>query len=497
MRVRLNRRQFVGLGACALGNALLRSGRAADSATTGSPQGQPPLRRADSVIWIWLPGGIAQADMWDPKLHTPFREGMRGSELLSTCGGIHTSAKGISLGKGLDHLAEVINLGTVVRTIVNDSPEAMAHLPAQYRTLTGYGFPPAAKAPSIGSIVSRFLGPRQTGIPPYVWIGRDAVAREWEDRFIQEYTGAGFYGPHFAPLTIPNPLAPESPWASGNPWNRGGADRRLELLKALARSANSGGVTAPEAAAHLDSFSSARALLDSTFGKTLSSAAAEDPDLLRAYEPEIARDAVKDPSYFHGARFGRGLLLARRLVEQGVRFVQVELPFERFKGFDMHDHGGTRMPELKKQIDRPIARLIQDLEASGQLDRTLVVVASEFGRTVGGGPGEPEETRSPETDPTGANLIVNTPAMYGFHRHFNEANAMLLFGCGFKKGVAFGRTADQHPMVPVENPVLLRDIQATVLATLGIPANAAFTAHGRSFYVTEDGRGKVIKALLD
>ena len=100
-----------------------------------------------------------------------------------------------------------------------------------------------------------------------------------------------------------------------------------------------------------------------------------------------------DPGYYYGNRFGEGCLLARRLVESGARYVQVEYQYGPFKGFDMHENGGQRMMEMKKQIDGPIAQLIRDLHDRGLLERTLVCIASEFGRTIASAPSagvEPE-----------------------------------------------------------------------------------------------------------
>ncbi len=86
--------------------------------------------------------------------------------------------------------------------------------------------------------------------------------------------------------------------------------------------------------------------------------------------------------------------------------------------------------------------------------------------------------------------------MYGFHGHFSSANCALMFGGGFKPGFVYGRTADEHPMVPIENPVTVSDFHATLYRALGIPADQSYLTESRPFYVTKDGKGRAVDALL-
>src|SRR5258705_3372759 len=125
----------------------------------------------------------------------------------------------------------------------------------------------------------------------------------------------------------------------------------------------------------------ARQMVDSPVKKAFAWQEEETAETIRAYEPKIAAGDVQDKGYYFGRRFVQWLLLPRRLVERGSRFVQVEYQYGPFKGFDMHESGWSRMVEMKKQIDGPIAQLIKDLDSRGLLDRTLVVIATEFGRT--------------------------------------------------------------------------------------------------------------------
>ena len=240
----------------------------------------------------------------------------------------------------------------------------------------------------------------------------------------------------------------------------------------------------------------ARAMMDSPVKRAFDYAQDESPATLAAYEPKIEQGELLDKKYYFGKRFGHGLLLARRLVEAGARFVQVEYQYGPFKGFDMHEDGQQRMVEMKKQIDGPIAQLIRDLADRGLLERTLVVVATEFGRTIANQPKAGVEPVGFAEQQSGDELVIEDKKMYGFHGHFSSGNALLFFGGGFKPGLVYGRTAERHPMLPEENPVCLEDTHATIYKALGIPADTAYVTEGRPFYVTKDGKGRAIDALL-
>ena len=167
----------------------------------GAPQLTPGT--ADAVIYIWLPGGIAQTDTWDPKGYTPFQAGMKGSEMLGTCKPIPTAADGVVLGEGLEQIASVMDRGTVLRSLTSDTKFGAIHLKAQYYASTGYLFPAGVKAPSIGAVIGRTLGRRHKDIPPYIYVGRDIDTSDEEKLFISEYLGPGFYGVRHAPFRLP------------------------------------------------------------------------------------------------------------------------------------------------------------------------------------------------------------------------------------------------------------------------------------------------------
>jgi hypothetical protein len=148
---------------------------------------------------------------------------------------------------------------------------------------------------------------------------------------------------------------------------------------------------------------------------------------------------------------------------------------------------------MKKEIDRPIAQLILDLEERGLLDRTLVVLASEFSRDmmIEGVPG------STASDQSNARTDVMKEAKhYGLHRHFTGSGSVLLFGGGMKKAFLFGETAPERPLLTTKDPVSIRDLHATIFTAMGISPRTAFEIEKRPFYATEDGKGQAVKALF-
>ena len=497
MKTKLTRRQFIQNSVVAAAGVGLSRYAFADAAGEAAPHAATKLvAKADAMIHIWLPGGIAQTDTWDPKKYTPFRPGMKGSELLGTCESIPTSADGTFLGKGLENIASVMNRGTILRSLTNETKFGAIHLKAQYYMMTGYLFPTGLKTPSLGAAIARTLGRRNPQVPAYIYIGRDIDTSDEEKLFISEYIGPGFYGVNYAPFMIPDPAKGLSTLNAVGGMKMDRLDRRQEYLRAIT------GLSEPQLQAankvddYLKVMEDARAMMDSPVKKAFDYLKDEKPELLKAYEPEVGPDDLLDKTYYYGNRFGEGLLLARRLVEAGARYIQVEYQYGPFKGWDMHENGRARMIEMKRQVDRPIAQLIKDLEQRGLLDRTLVMISTEFGRTIASAPAAGQEPDGFAERHTGEDLVIENDKMYGFHGHFSSGNNLLFFGGGFKKGFVYGKTADHHPMVPVENPVRLEDVHATVYKALGIPADTSYVTEGRPFYVTKDGKGVAVDALL-
>jgi hypothetical protein len=386
--------------------------------------------------------------------------------------------------------------GTVVRSLASQTKFGAVHLKAQYYMMTGYLFPVGVKAPSFGAAVARTLGPRAANIPPYIYIGRDIDTSDTEKQFIHEFIGPGFYGIEHAPFMIPDPAAGLATLHAATGISNARLDRRIEYLKSVHKLSADNLRRSDQVANYLGMIDQARAMMDSPIKRAFAYAKEESPETLAAYEPKIAAEQLLDKRYFFGRRFGQGLLLARRLVEAGARFVQVEYQYGAFKGFDTHEDGKVRLAEMKKQIDGPIAQLIRDLAQRGLLERTLVVVASEFGRTIANQPKAGIEPIGFAEAQTGDELVIESEKMYGFHGHFSSANCALLFGGGFKPGLVYGRTADRHPMIPIENPIEVSDFHATLYHALGIPPDHGYVTESRPFYVTKDGKGRPVEGLL-
>jgi hypothetical protein len=451
---------------------------------------------ADSMVLIWLPGGIAQTDTWDHKKHTPYEPGMKGNQLLGTCPALPTPVDGITFGAGLDNMAMVMDKGTLLRTLVSDTKFGAIHLKAQYYAMTGYIFPSGVRAPSIGSVVARSLGRKEPNVPPYIYIGRDIDTSDSEKLFISEYLGPGFYGVNWAPFMIPDPAAGLSTLYAPPGVGQDRLDRRQALLNSIYKAGPRELNESPKAADYMKVMADARAMMDSPVKKAFDFQKDEKPELIEKYQGEMTPGNLLDKSYYYGNRFGNSLLLARRLIETGARFIQVEYQYGPFKGWDMHENGRRRMEEMKRQVDRPIATFLRDMDARGLLDRTLVCIMTEFGRTIASEPAAGAEPDGFAERHTGEKLTIANEQMFGFHGHFSSCNCMLFFGGGFKRGYAYGKTAPVHPMVAVEKPVHLIDCLATIYRALGIPADHSYVTEGRPFYVTKDAKGEVIPDLL-
>ena len=195
---------------------------------------------------------------------------------------------------------------------------------------------------------------------------------------------------------------------------------------------------------------------------------------------------------YNNGKFGLGCLLAKRLVDQGSRYITVTTEYEPFFGWDTHDNGHTRLKDMKKMIDGPVAQLIKDLDQSGKLDRTMVILASEFSRDMmtEGRPGLKVKDQVEVPD------IIEDMKNYGMHRHFTDGCSILMFGGGIKRGHVFGKTADERPCKTIENPIKIDSIHQTIYHALGIPPELNYEIEQRPFYTTPDGHGKAELGLL-
>lgn len=148
---------------------------------------------------------------------------------------------------------------------------------------------------------------------------------------------------------------------------------------------------------------------------------------------------------------------------------------------------------MKQEIDRPVAQLILDLESRGLLDRTLVILASEFSRDmiIEGVPGSDAKDQSKaKTD------VLKEMRHYGLHRHFTGSSSVVMFGGGMKRGLLYGESAPERPCVVTSNPVSLTDLHATIFTAMGISPKTAFEVERRPFYATQDGKGLPVQSLF-
>jgi hypothetical protein len=208
---------------------------------------------------------------------------------------------------------------------------------------------------------------------------------------------------------------------------------------------------------------------------------------------DLSLEPKENYARYDTGRFGRGCLLARRLVEAGARFVEVTTEYVPFLHWDTHKSGHDTVARLHQEIDQPIAALILDLEQRGLLDRTLVIVASEFSRDalIEGRPG------SKAADQATFKVERITEAQhYGLHRHFTGGTSVVMFGGGVKRGHVHGATADERPLVAVRDPVSLAQLHASIYTAMGISPKTQLEVEGRPFYVTEDGKGQAVQSLF-
>ena len=434
-----------------------------------------PKATADAVIVLWMGGGMAHTETFDPKHYTPYEKGTPSEKILSTFPAIPTVVDGLQISQGLEKVAQVMDRATLIRTYQAGDLGAILHSRHQYHWHTGYAPPQTVAAPHIGSVIARTLGPLNEAVPAFINIGQRFDVGEGEE--LKAFTTAGFLGSEFGPFNLPYPdqaVEAVRPPAGMTP---GRFANRQALYKKLAQESVVG---------KLGSDYQKESLLRSLDNahRLLSSPAAAAFDLTK--EPKASYDI------YNTGRFGQGCLLARRLREAGARYIEVTTEYVPFFGWDTHDNGHTRLIEMKRQIDAPIAQLVRDLEARGLLDRTLIVLASEFSRDMMM-EGKPDaRVRDQVTVPD----IVNEPKFYGMHRHFTDAGSVLMFGGGVKKGFVYGKTADERPCKTIENPVVIEDLHATIYHALGISPKHAYEVEKRPFYVTRDGLGKPIGALL-
>jgi len=436
-----------------------------------------PPAKADACILLWMAGGMAAPETFDPKLYRPFEVGLPVEQVYSTFPAIDTAVDNIKISQGLEQIAAIMDRATLVRSHVQPDLGSILHSRHQYHWHTGYVPPQTVAAPHIGAWMAKVLGPRNPVIPPFINIGQQ-IEGNGESEELKAFTTGGFFGSEFGPFNLPFPE--EAAQAVRPP--RGMepsrfAERYRRYKQLVQQGPRSEFLSDYHQESMLRAFENANRLLSSkerdTFDLTL--------------EPKESFDR------YNTGRFGRGCLAARRLVEAGARFVEVTTEYIPFVHWDTHENGHTTLDKLKREIDLPIAQLVLDLEQRGLLDRTLVVIASEFSRDmmIEGVPGSTARDQSRAVTDK-----LSEMKHYGLHRHFTGGSSVVLFGGGMKRGFLYGETAPERPCIVTQNPVTITDLHATIFHAMGIHPRTAFDIEKRPFYATEDGKGEPVEALF-
>ena len=398
----ITRRTF--LATAAASSAALGSRPLLASSETPSARG-----KAEHCIFIWLGGGSCQIDTWDPKAKGDAKEKKAGSYYDA----IPTAIPDVQVCSHLSRCAPLLDRFALLRTVHHEVIDEHARATNQVHT----GRPTAGTIvyPSIGSAVTATRGPINDRVPGYVLIGFPNVTR-----------GPGFLGSQAGYVYLTDTRVGPAGFARQPEITDGRQQRREQLLDSMRKGYRDDG-SMPQVMADYDT--AARQAF-----------AMAGPDFMDIFALDREPDALRTG---YGGEFGQRLLLSRRLIEGGVRFIEVShnLGFVNGTGWDTHNQGQLKQHLLIEELDKGLSSLVQDLEAKKLLDKTLIVVATEFGRPAqfdgGGGRG-----------------------------HHSKCFSMVLAGGGLKTGQAIG-TSDELGMTPVEDPVSIPDFHATIHAALG------------------------------
>jgi len=421
-----NRRDFMKyVGGTAIGSQLLEpAGASARESNAPALQGT-----ADNCIFIWLGGGACQLDTWDPKVRGDAKTKQPGSYYDS----IPTAVQDVQVCEHLHRTAQLLDRCAILRTVHHDVIDE--HAAAVNRLHTGRPTSGTTIYPSLGSITSHQLGPGEQSIPPYVVMGYPNLTR-----------GPGFLGPEASFLYLTDTTAGPSGLMLPPDVNAFRQRRREGLLTKL----QSNFLSKSEGDQKIDAYAKAlEAGLKMTRSKFMS---VFDLDK----EPAARREA-------YGGEFGQRCLLARRLTGVGVRFVEVafNLNFLNGTGWDTHNEGQLQQHLMIDELDRAFANLILDLEREKRLDRTLLVIATEFGRPA-------------EFDGRGG------------RSHQCRAFSIVLAGGGLKSGQAIGQTDELSKQI-LERPISVPDMHATIYAAMRINPNEELYDGDRPVPITDHG----------
>jgi hypothetical protein len=426
MNTRWTRREAMTWSA---GTALAWAARHTLGAGSEPAPAELPQGTAEHCIFIWLGGGAGQIDTWDPKRLGDPKAKKPGSYYPA----IDTAIPGVQVCQHLARCAALLDRFVLVRSVHHEVIDE--HAAAVNRLHTGRPTSGTIVYPSIGSVVAHQRGPAGEGVPAYVLIGYPNVTR-----------GPGFLGSKYSYVYLTDTESGPAGLSPPPEIDAARLARRAELLRATRQATR------------------ARLGEDRLIGQY--DAVVEEawrlggPQFQRVFQLASEPPALRET---YGGEFGQRCLLARRLVQAGVRFIEVShnLNFLNGTGWDVHNDGILQQHALIEELDRALAALVRDLEQQRLLDRTLVVVATEFGRPAqfdaGGGRG-----------------------------HHSKSFSVVLAGGGLKTGQVIGQT-DDLGMSIVDRPVSVPDLHATIYAALGIDPRENLYAGQRPVPITDGG----------
>lgn len=472
MNRKWTRREFLQkAGAATLGTMAMSAPRLSFGTEFDAHQKIAP--KADTLIVLWMAGGMPHTDTFDPKNYTPFEKGMSSDEILTTFPLMNTSVDGVKFTDGLPELASVMDRATLIRSMQFPDLGKIIHTRHQFHWHTGYVPPLTVAVPHIGALMSRVLGPVNPDIPAFIDIGQSLEIKGVEE--LRAFMSSGFLGSEYGSLHVADPMDAMRSISPPEGFSNSRFQNRYRLYKKLVDQNAMGQFGSDfQRESLMQSMDNAHKLLSSPSAKAFN----------LSQEPKEVYDQ------YNTSRFGLGCLLARRLVEEGARYIEVSSEYVPFDNWDTHNNGHERTAGLMGWIDRPVAQLVRDLEQRGLLDRTLIVLASEFSRVAGSG-GSDANTRGSLTS-----VKVQSPTQYGLHSHYADGGSVLLFGGGLKRGHVHGATSDERPCQTVLDPVSVMDLHATLFTLMGISPKLSFEVEKRPFFVTEDGAGKAVSDIM-
>lgn len=408
----IDRRRFVQLAASNF-LGVSASGQVAQSGhSTISPRANP----AKQLIYLFMAGGMSHIDTFDLKPDHANQGSTRE---------MNTNVTGIRVSSHLPNLARHADKLCIVNSLTSTAGD---HEKGNYFMHTSYEQRATIRHPGLGAWSHRVNGKINPTMPGSVFIGK-------ESRF---HGSGGFFEPEFEPLAISDPRRGLKYSNGSVPSDR--LDRRLRMASDLDTDFIERYRTKP-IRAYGDMYEDAVRLMES--------------DDLAAFNIHREDEATK--ARYGDDPFGQGCLLARRLIESNVRTVEVS-----FTGWDTHTNNFTAMPLLCNTMDRAVAALLDDLQAVGKLNDTVVVLTTEFGRTP-------------------------IPNQNSGRDHYPKAFTSVLAGGGFKSGFVYGKTSKGAEEV-VEKPVSIPDFNATIAHALGVPIKKELISPtGRPFTVADKG----------